>query len=70
MEILQRARSHADTYDYLVNLNKRVLKVLENSGEISDGVSVDQNAIKYLLDYGQLARRNAQEAFMQLEFDF
>ena len=63
-------RAKADTYDYLVNLNKRVLTVLENGGEIADGIAIDQDAFKYLLNFDQLARRNAQEAYMQLEFDF
>lgn len=65
---LENAR--ADTYDYLVNLNTRVSKVLENSGPIEEGVAVDQEAFKYLLNFDQLARRNAQEVFVQLEFDF
>ncbi len=65
---LKRAR--ADTYDYLVNLNKRVSKVLENGGTIKDGTAVDQDTFKYLLNFDQLARRNAQEVFIQLEFEF
>jgi glyoxylase-like metal-dependent hydrolase (beta-lactamase superfamily II) len=64
------ARATADTYDYLVNLNTRISKVLENGGEIADGTAVDQEAFKYLLNFDQLARRNAQEVFQQLEFDF
>jgi len=65
---LERAR--ADTYDYLVNLNKRVSGVLENGGAIEDAIAVDQEAFKYLLNFDQLARRNAQEVYVQLEFDF
>ena len=65
---LEHAR--ADTYDYLVNLNTRISKVLEGGGEIADGIAVDQEAFKYLRNFDQLARRNAQEAFQQLEFDF
>lgn len=65
---LKRAR--ADTYDYLVNLNKRVSKVLENGGTIKDGTAVDQDTFKYLLNFDQLARRNAQEVYIQLEFEF
>lgn len=64
------ARARADTYDYLVNLDKRVSKVLESGGTIKDGTAVDQEAFKYLLNFDQLARRNAQEVFIQLEFDF
>ena len=63
-------RAIADTYDYLVNLNSRISKVLENGGQIAEGTAVDQEAFKYLLNFDQLARRNAQEVFQQLEFDF
>lgn len=59
-----------ETYDYLVNLNTRISQVLENDGEIADGIAVDQEAFKFLLNFEQLARRNAQEVFQQLEFDF
>jgi len=64
------AHATADTYDYLVNLNTRISKVLENDGEIADGTAVDQEAFRYLLNFDQLARRNAQEVFQRLEFDF
>lgn len=63
-------RAKADTYDYLVNLRTRVSEVLKSGGKIKDGTAVDQDAFKYLLNFDQLARRNAQEAFIQLEFDF
>jgi len=43
---------------------------LENGGAIEDGIAVDQEAFKYLLNFDQLARRNAQEVYVQLEFDF
>jgi len=65
---LERAR--ADTYDYLVNLQQRVSKVLEDGGAIAEGTAVDQQAFRYLLNFDQLAGRNAQEVFVQLEFDF
>ncbi len=65
---LEHAR--ADTYDYLVNLSKRVSRVLKNGGMIEDGIAVNQDSFKYLLNFDQLARRNAQEAYIQLEFDF
>ncbi len=65
---LERAR--ADTYDYLVNLHQRVSKVLEDGGTIAEGTAVDQEAFRYLLNFDQLAGRNAQEVFVQLEFDF
>ena len=63
-------KAKADTYDYLVNLNTRVSQVLENGGAIEQGTAVDQSTFSYLRNFDQLARRNAQEAFVQLEFDF
>lgn len=63
-------RARADTYDYLVNLNRRISKVLKDGGEIAAGIAVDQEKFRYLLNFDQLARRNAQQAFIQLEFDF
>lgn len=63
-------RAKADTYDYLVNLDKLVSVVLDNGGTIKDGTSVDQENFKYLRNFDQLARRNAQEVYIQLEFDF
>ena len=65
---MQQAR--AETYDYLINLKKRISQVLASGGEIKGAVAVDQEAFKNLRNFGQLARRNAQEAFIQLEFDF
>ncbi len=65
---LERAR--ADTYAYLVNLNQRVSGVLQDGGSIEDGTAVDQDAFSYLINFDQLARRNAQEVYIQLEFDF
>jgi len=64
------ARARADTYDCLVNLNQQVSGVLKEGGTIEDGTAVDQEAFRYLLNFDQLARRNAQEVYIQLEFDF
>jgi len=40
------------------------------SPENPGNTSVDQDAFRHLLNLDQLARRNAQEAVTQLEFDF
>lgn len=64
------AKATAETYDYLVNLNDRITTVLGNGGAIAEGTAVDQEAFKFLHNFDQLARRNAQEVFVQLEFDF
>ncbi len=63
------AKARADTYDYLVNLRDRVKAVLERSGAIADGIAVDQSTFSHLANFDQLARRNAQQAYMELEFE-
>ena len=63
-------RARAETYNYLINLKERVSKVLETGGEIKAAIAVDQGSFKYLRNFDLLARRNAQEVFIQLEFDF
>jgi glyoxylase-like metal-dependent hydrolase (beta-lactamase superfamily II) len=63
------AKARADTYDYLVNLRDRVKAVLERGGPIAEGIAVDQSAFSHLANFDQLARRNAQQAYMELEFE-
>ena len=63
------AKARADTYDYLVNLRDRVKAVLERGGPIADGIAVDQSKFSHLANFDQLARRNAQQAYMELEFE-
>jgi len=58
-----------DTYDYLVNLRDKVTAVIESGGEIADATVVDQQQFKYLENFDQLSRRNAQQVFIQLEFE-
>jgi len=59
----------SDTYDYLVNLRDKVTAVIESGGEIADATVVDQQKFKYLENFDQLSRRNAQQVFIQLEFE-
>ncbi len=63
------AKARADTYDYLVNLRDRVKDILARGGPIAEGIAVDQSAFSHLSNFDQLARRNAQQAFMELEFE-
>ncbi|ADZ70765.1 Beta-lactamase domain protein [Polymorphum gilvum SL003B-26A1] len=63
------ARARADTYDYLVNLRDRIAEHIENGGDILGSVEVDQSAFVHLEQFDSLARRNAQTAFQQMEWD-
>ena len=63
-------RARAETFNYLMNLKERISTVLETGGEIKAAIAVDQRSFKYLQNFDLLARRNAQEVFIQLEFDF
>ncbi len=63
------AKARAETYDYLVNLRDRVKAVLDRGGPIADGIAVDQSKFSHLVNFDQLARRNAQQVYMELEFE-
>lgn len=58
-----------DTYDYLVNLRRKIADHIDNGGDIIGAVEVDQSAFAYLKQFDQLARRNAQEVFSQMEWE-
>jgi len=59
----------ADTYDYLVNLRTQMGAYMDGGGEIIDSVHVDQAKFAYLLQFDQLAKRNAQQVFSEMEFE-
>ena len=42
---------------------------IDNGGDILGAVEVDQSAFAYLEQFDQLARRNAQEVFSQMEWE-
>lgn len=63
------ARAKADTYDYLVNLRKRIGKHIENGGDMIGASKVDQSAFKHLEMFEALAGRNAQAVFTEMEFE-
>jgi glyoxylase-like metal-dependent hydrolase (beta-lactamase superfamily II) len=63
------AKARVDTHDYLVNLRDRVTAVLDRGGDVLEGTAVDQSAFSHLVNFDQLARRNAQQAYMELEFE-
>ena len=63
------ARATADTYDYLMNLRARMAAHIKAGGDIIGSVNVDQSAFARLEQFDSLARRNAQTAFQQMEWE-
>jgi glyoxylase-like metal-dependent hydrolase (beta-lactamase superfamily II) len=63
------AEARADTYDYLTNLRARIAEHIEAGGDIIGSVKVDQSAFAHLEQFDSLARRNAQAAFEQMEWE-
>ncbi|WNJ99551.1 MBL fold metallo-hydrolase [Thalassospiraceae bacterium LMO-JJ14] len=63
------SKARADTYDYLVNLRTRMAAHIDAGGDIIGSVEVDQSAFAYLDQFDSLARRNAQAAFQQMEWE-
>ncbi len=59
----------ADTYDYLVNLRTQVGVLIENGGDIMDAPMIDQSAFSYLEQFHNLAGRNAQTTYEQMEWE-
>ena len=63
------ATARRDSYDYLVNLRSRMADHIDNGGDIIGSVDVDQSAFAYLNSFEQLAGRNAQEVYSQMEWE-
>lgn len=64
---LEQARR--DTYDYLVFLRNSVSDFMENGGDISAISDVEQTRFDYLLNYPEIAGRNAQQVFTEMEWE-
>ncbi len=62
-------RAKLDTYDYLVNLREQMGAYIDDGGDIIDSVNVDQSAFDYLSQFEQLAKRNAQQVFTEMEWE-
>ena len=63
------SQADKDTYDYLVFLRKSVSDFMENGGDITDISSVDQSRFNYLLNYETLSGRNAQQVYIEMEWE-
>lgn len=62
-------RAQADTRDYLRNLRDRMRAYIDDGGDITGSVEVDQSNFTYLNQFDSLARRNAQAVFEQMEWE-
>lgn len=62
-------RAAADTYDYIVHLRRQITAHMADGGDILSAVDVDQSAFAYLENFEQLAKRNAQRVFEEIEFE-
>lgn len=63
------AQAKAETRDYLAHLRTEIGKVLEDGRPIEDGIAIDQSAFRHLAVFDQIAKRNAQNVYMQMEFE-
>ena len=63
---LERARK--DTRDYLVYLREEVGKSLDRGDTLQDAVDkIDQSGFKHLANFDQLARRNVNQVYLEME---
>lgn len=62
-------RAQADTRDYLNNLRVQMRTYIDEGGDITGSVEVDQSDFAYLDQFDALARRNAQAVYEQMEWE-
>ena len=63
------SRAVAETGDYLIYLRDSVRKIVKAGGTMTDAARIDQSRFRYLAGSNELAGRNAQAVFEQLEFE-
>ncbi len=59
----------AQSYDYLVNLREKVALHLENEGDLNDATNIDQSQFKGLEQFDALAKRNALQVYIEMEWE-
>ncbi len=62
-------KARAQTLDYLKNLRHKIGQVIDNGGVIEQATAVDQSSFAELYNFSQLAKRNAQQVFIHMEFE-
>ncbi|MGE4257510.1 MAG: MBL fold metallo-hydrolase [Xanthobacteraceae bacterium] len=63
------AQARADTRDYLLQLRTAIKSVLDRNVDMLSASKVDQSAFTHLIGADQLAGRNAQAVFAEMEFE-
>jgi glyoxylase-like metal-dependent hydrolase (beta-lactamase superfamily II) len=63
------AGATADTRDYLAFLRDSVTALIEGGGDITQVGTVDQSRFAYLANFDELAGRNLQQVFQQMEWE-
>lgn len=64
------ATATKNTHDYLVFLKTEIGKILENDGDMLQVSKIDQSDFHFLTGYQDIAGKNAQWVFEQMEFDY
>lgn len=62
-------RARADTLDYLVFLRETIREFMDNGGDITQIGSIDQSRFDYMENFEDLAGRNAQRVYSELEWE-
>lgn len=57
------------TKDYLVYLRAKVRKLLDDGGSLADSYKLDQSPYQHLDTFNELAARNAERVYRQMEFE-
>jgi glyoxylase-like metal-dependent hydrolase (beta-lactamase superfamily II) len=61
-------RAQFETYEYLVNLRDRTQEYIDGGGDAQGSVDIDQERFKVIPLFDQAGRRNAQAAYVEMEF--
>lgn len=63
------AKARAETFDYLAHLRREVGRLLADGGDMQASAGIDQSAFLHLTGAKDLAGRNAQQVFSEMEFE-
>jgi glyoxylase-like metal-dependent hydrolase (beta-lactamase superfamily II) len=63
------AEARRDTRDYLSHLRAEVGTILQSGKDVDSAAGIDQSAFLHLRNSDQLARRNAMQVFLEMEFE-
>jgi len=63
------AEARAQTRDYVAHLRAEVGRVLEDGGDETAAAAIDQDAFAHLHNFDTLAGRNAQQVYMEMEWE-